>query len=344
MKKILLVSHEMTYTGAPRSLLNIAKILLRLNYEVSVYTLEDGNFKREYEKIGLSVQRVPEKKQWLQLLKEYDVAIFNTIFTLSLCIESQNIIRSILYIREAENIPDIGIGSGIPVENIKNIKEAICLSEYAKAFIMAKYRPKKLTVIHNFVNDEYHGELNLIKNNTINFMISGTVEWRKGHDNVINAYLCMPEELRRISQLHIVGRMPEWSKPFWKHLIPKDEPSIIYHGEISDEKERISLYKRMNVFIVASRDEACSLVALEGAMLGKALILSENTGAKYLDVDGKYIYTTEDIGALSRKMCQLTSRKELIIRGGKMRRQYLKTSTSKKYEAQIKKIIDGEEK
>ena len=72
MKKILLVSHEMTLHWSTEKSFKYSKNTFAfINYEVSVYTLEDGNFKREYEKIGLSVQRVPEKKQWLQLLKEY---------------------------------------------------------------------------------------------------------------------------------------------------------------------------------------------------------------------------------------------------------------------------------
>ena len=49
-QKILLVSHEMTYTGAPRSLLNIAKILKKSGTEVDVWTLKKGDFQREFEK------------------------------------------------------------------------------------------------------------------------------------------------------------------------------------------------------------------------------------------------------------------------------------------------------
>ena len=95
----------------------------------------------------------------------------------------------------------------------------------------------------------------------------------------------------------------------------------------------------MNVFIIASRDESCSLVALEGAMLGKAVIMSENTGAKYLDKSAKYIYSTLNSDELCRKMSQLTSRKELILRGMNMRRMYKKTSTEKVFEKNFLRLI-----
>ena len=49
-KKILLVSHELTYSGAPRSLLNMAVLLKKQAYHVEVWSLQNGKFYKEFIK------------------------------------------------------------------------------------------------------------------------------------------------------------------------------------------------------------------------------------------------------------------------------------------------------
>lgn len=339
IRKILLISHEMTYTGAPRSLLNIACLLKKAGYEITVWTLQSGKFEREFSASGFNVSIMDtDSMAIVHKIRAYDLAILNTFFCAKLVSVIQPEVRTILYIREGKNIPDLVKNCHLHLEDIEQANEVICISEYAEKFIREQCSPKKLYVVHNFVKDEFDGGVNYPHNHEINYLISGTVEWRKGHDIALEAFLNMPEELRQITKLHIVGRKPEWSKAFWEGLIPNDK-RIIDHGEIEDEAERLRLYKKMNVFVIASRDEACSLVALEGAMLGKAVVFSENTGAQYLDVKKRRVYPTEDAGALCRQMCELTSRTRLVLEGAGMRRQYLKTSTEKQYLKQIEKVI-----
>ena len=50
IKKILLTTHELTYTGSPHSLLRIAKVLKKNNFYVEVWSLRDGDFKNEFQK------------------------------------------------------------------------------------------------------------------------------------------------------------------------------------------------------------------------------------------------------------------------------------------------------
>lgn len=331
---VLLVSHEMTYTGAPRSLLNIAKILKKSVRSIHVWTINDGIFKKEFEAEGIEVQRVPLQIEESEVSK-YQIVILNTIFTAHLVKEMQQYTRTILYIREAMNIPFLVEMCKLSIDDLLDAKEIVCVSEYAEKFIKENYNPKRLSIIHNWVPDEYAGKLNIVRDGIIHFMISGTYERRKGYETVIDAFLMMPDELKGKTRLHLVGPMPDWSKDYWEMLRNRYDARIIEHGAIVNEEERIRLYKRMNVFIVASKDEACSLVALEGAMLGKVVLMSENTGAQYLDVKKKGIFKTNDIADLAWKMCQLTSRRELILRGLEMRVSYMKTSTCRRFERDL---------
>ncbi|MBX9229543.1 glycosyltransferase family 4 protein [Coprococcus catus] len=340
-KSILLVSHELTYTGAPRSLLNMADVLRELGWQVDIWTCKRGEFQEEFNKKGYRVDFIDfENSQWLYKLKEYQVAVFNTVFTAELCVRAQCILRSILFIREAGNISQLVRECGISEKTLRNINEIFCVSDYAKRMIRLQCHSTNIRVIHNWVKDESFHRMNWVKDSMIHYLVSGTVEYRKGIDIAVQAFLNMPEILRSITTLHIVGRVPEWSHDYWEQVVPKNNKRIIFHGEIQNERERMELYKKMNVFVVSSRDEACSLVALEGAMLGKVVIMSENVGAQYVLKDNSdCLYEVENVAQLTRKMSQFTSRRKLLVEGLMMRKRYLETSTKKIYRKKLEEYI-----
>ena len=61
VKNILLISHELTYTGAPLSLLKAAQVLKEEGYNIITVSLVDGDLKQEFEKVG---KVVISKKLW----------------------------------------------------------------------------------------------------------------------------------------------------------------------------------------------------------------------------------------------------------------------------------------
>jgi glycosyltransferase involved in cell wall biosynthesis len=99
-----------------------------------------------------------------------------------------------------------------------------------------------------------------------------------------------------------------------------------------------------DVVVVPSRDESCSLVALEGAMMGKPLIVTENVGAKYLvnDLNG-WVVRTEDEVSLRKAFIEAIDKPELLKAMGKASRiEYLKTSTYEIFEKRfIEMVIDN---
>ena len=94
----------------------------------------------------------------------------------------------------------------------------------------------------------------------------------------------------------------------------------------------------MDVVIVASRDESCSLVALEGAMLSKPLIVTENVGAKYIVENGSngIIVKSDDVYSLKNAMMSMIdSRKSLASMGEKSRLLYDKLASMQKHKKDL---------
>ena len=60
MKKILLISPELEYTGALNMLLNFTKALKENNYAPKILSYEPGPFVREFDKLGVLVEIIDE--------------------------------------------------------------------------------------------------------------------------------------------------------------------------------------------------------------------------------------------------------------------------------------------
>ena len=298
-KRIALLSHEMTYTGAPNSLLNIASTLKKRGHSVTVYTLENGIFESEYKSKGFKVNNftvlTATEQQRTLFSQNYDLLICNTVFCAKSAYLMQNKMPVLLYIREAENLPFIMSSCNISDEYVNNIRNVVCVSEYAYKFISANYTPSNLWIVHNF----------LIK-----------------------------------PVLHIAGRTPDWSHDYWQD-INFNSYGVVFHGEISDRSEMIKLIKRVNVSVVPSFDESCSLSALEGAMCGKALIVTENVGAKYIvDEYNGFIVKTGSVSSLRNAMEDMIRNADRLKEMGAVSAyRFKKSCGEKKYYQNLKKVF-----
>lgn len=314
-KRILLISHEMTYTGAPRSLLNLALLLRSRGNYVKVATLKSGPFEKEYRKYGFIVRHYYEERYNYSLLTyKQDLVIANTIFSGNFAIQAQQYVPTILYIREARNLPRLLHENSIPASVITDAENVVCVSEYAADFIRETYHPKSIYILHNFINKKfgYKPLKNVLCDGKIHFLISGTIEERKGHDIAIKAFDILPTNISNKVVLHVVGRIPEWSHEYYESLKLDAKDNVVYHGEIKNTSKMFQLYESVNVVLIPSLDESCSLVALEGAMHGKFLLLSENVGAKYLVTENGLVIPANSVKELSDAIIYIVNNSRIL--------------------------------
>ncbi len=345
-KKVLLYSHEFTYTGAPHSLLRICKVILKLGHYVEVWGPIDGEFKKEFENLGVKTRIIPYSALKLQNIKQaianFNLAIVNTMIPHLAYLAISQIIPTIWYIREATNMPDICKGVPLREEALKKANQLYCVSEYAADFIKKHYN-KNVKVIHNCVEDFGPISKNIINNNIINFVSLGTITERKAFDIYLNAFEKLPKEYQKRAHLYFAGRLISERKNYWEPILKQAEQNenITYVGEITNIDEKIKFMKKMNVVVVPSRDESCSLVVLEGASMGKPLIVTENVGAKYMvNKNNGIIVKTNDIDSLSQAYKYFIDNVSLIPKMSKASREsYEKQATIDLYEQNIGKMI-----
>ncbi len=342
-RKILLISHEMTYTGAPNSLLNMARLLRSEGWSVTVRTLVNGNFSREYLRYGFRVRWIDETlsaKDCREISSNYDLVICNTVFCAKVACWLQEYVKTILLIREAENLPEILSTHNIDEGYVRNAENVVCVSEYAERFIAKTYSPRRLWVLHNFlIMPPFHRpSTNKVRGGKVHLLIAATIEKRKGINVAIDAVKSLPKGISSQLVLDIAGRKPEWSRKFWEKLIPKNDDRFVYHGEVTHGKN--GLFKRANVILVPSLDESCSLTALEGGMFGKPLIVTENVGAKYLTEGSGFVVKTGSVDELANAIKFFVLHKDILDSAGKICfEQFKDTSTKRVYYAKFSEII-----
>ncbi|SEA29911.1 Glycosyl-transferase family 4 [Pseudobutyrivibrio sp. ACV-2] len=337
-KKILLVSFEMTYSGAPVAVLKMARVFRSIGYQVDIWTLHDGPFTTEFSNDGFDIVSInyPSDAGYEldNKLKDYRLCICHTIFCSEIARYIQRVLKTVLYIHEADNIEELIKNCDIMPDDFLNINRYWCVSEYAKQKILDKYQLENLDILPNYVEEYILKENNVDFEKKLKLCLAGTIEFRKGLDVVVSAIDNLPVEVKKSIELHIIGRIPEWSQDYASKYI--NHECVVYHGEIRDITKLYRLYSSMDLFIIASRDESCSLVALEAAMLKKALLVTENTGAKYIVDNPKCILKTGDTHELANQITEFIKNRSLLnYEGKKNYRNYKKKASISNYKKKL---------
>ena len=345
MKKVLLISHELTITGAPLSLKGIAA-LLKEDYELTFWSMKDGVLRSTLEKelnITPQIVHLCTADNYInicQTMAKFDLVIVNTV----VCNRFANIcedfnIPYIWIIREAKDIP--GYQKRFP-ELFKTIKKCknnlYVVSEFTQIFLQDLLNIK-IKVIHNFVKDEYKNTT-IKLSSKVNFIFVGTIHRNKGLKVLIEALNLLPEQYKNSYTLSILGENVDKRYQDELYKTQNNNKSINWCGVITAEA-RQKKFEESDVFIVPSFYEASSRVALEACMMGRPVIVTENVGAKYM-VNDKTGWHVKARDTESLKICIeniLENPQILPEMGEEARKMYLKTSTPEIYRKNLDKII-----
>lgn len=342
-KKILLYTHELSYTGAPTSLLRISKVLLEYQCSLEVWSAKEGAYWKEFDARNIPVKIVSPQDilNHVNEMLSFDLAIANTIVSWKFYDECRKYIPTIWYIREAHMIPKYFVKNHYWESVFKTADELYCVSEYAAKFIYENYN-QSVRVVQNCVEDFYNPlSTKTMISFPIKILMLGSLTERKGFKIAIDALLSLEEELQNKLHLSFAGQIIKNDKQnkYVKELLEKSDtyPNIQYLGEIQDRDSIMRLYEESDVVLVPSQDESCSLVALEGAMQAKPLILSENVGAKYMVTEKNgWVFPTDDVNALANIFIELIYQKEqLYFMGQESRKRYTELASMDYYRKAI---------
>lgn len=353
-KKILMVTNELSYSGAQLSTFAQCDILRQAGAEVNVWSLKEGELYEKYIEQGVDVKIVQPhefERSFIQdRIKQFDLVIICTVLSIAAADACRKLVPTIFYIRSDGRLIVHFLQKTITFQkdyerfySLKNAQYVVAVSDYCGDWVKENINPN-VYVINNFLEDKYEEYANVSiagrKNGRkigrrIKFLALGSIEHRKGFDVYLDAFEALSHEERNRCELHFAGRLLKGSEDYYDTIIRRAAriENCFYHGEITDRDEIYRLIMKCDVIVVPSRNESSSRVAIEGAMMAKPLVVTADIGAKYLvNEQTGWIVETGSPGSLEAAFrFALSARKKLAKMGNCARQMYLETSTPKIY-------------
>lgn len=375
MKKILFIIHEASATGAPFVINNLLKTSYSKENECFVLSIYGGVLEEDlknnaqvsilYEKKQRNfINKVIEKffmiqNEYLKLLNKgfFDLVYINSVASLtrlpSLDFFKKN--KCILHVHEGPVLIKNLEAEVLLEKEINKFSKLIFVSHFVKDAIISKYGidTSKFKVIPPVIRNLNYSEseLNLLKFNKNSFVVcsTGSMNYIKG----VDVFLQIAKN---------VIHMAEIDRPIFFIWIGTKGSAEIRNHTLADLTEMelgnnvrflsntdaiISYFKESDVFLLTSREESFSMVAMENAILGNPVVcFDKGNGTKeFINNENGYVVPYMDIEAASNAILELYNDAELLKKKSeaikRMSIQFYGDNMAKQIFDVIDEVIDG---
>lgn len=348
-KNILIVSHDLSLSGAPILVYSLAKELISQGYFITVISPNDGELKDKYLELGIPVILDKEldnsnTDEFKRFLANFDLVIANTILNWRVIYSAKETnVPSIWYIHESKFGIDL-IKKHIEIKKAFSICNKVIFpcnytkNEYHNTL---KKETNNLLTIHTGITVD--GQMSTTKHSkNINIIDVGSIEERKGQDILIEALKKLPKQSKKNIKIFFIGRILD--NTFYKLLLRKKDKNIktIFTGQLT-HKETLKKINNSDIFILSSRDEVLPLTILEAMGCGKAIIAPNITGIPELIKDDKngLLFQKDNSNELAKKIIKLTNNEDKRIKlGNAAKNDFLKKFTIKPFSEKFIEEID----
>jgi len=279
----LLVTHDLSASGAPKVVFDMARTLLGRGWQVVVMSPEDGPFRERLLAIGADVMVEPgvleAKNGAVAFARNFDVVVANTVLSWALLPLLAPLTRTFLYAHETGLAADLAANPAFGAA-LRGASGVWAGSERSAAVL----RPLGVDpVVLEYGTEAIDAPLVEVRGREVTIALLATVEPRKGQDLAIKAFPLLPPKLRERCHLRLHGRPHDL--PFARTIaeIAAPEPRITIGPELDLEAYRAAL-GAADIVLCPSRDDTLPLVSLDALAAGKVLICSGDVGtAAYLE-------------------------------------------------------------
>ncbi|RJP65599.1 MAG: glycosyltransferase [Ignavibacteriales bacterium] len=179
-------------------------------------------------------------------------------------------------------------------------------------------------LVPNLVNNDFVPGAAKHNPVTKNIFFVGRLEYRKGADLLIQAFIqIIEEEKYNDAQLYFVGKDQYWNdygktfQEYWCEKLTSQQLSKIHFLQFLPHDELIERLAESRVCVFPSRWEPFGNVALEAILAGVPVIVPKGTGlAEIVDRDYDWLFEAENIGELKNVLKKALDETEdnLILR------------------------------
>ncbi|WP_294405844.1 glycosyltransferase [uncultured Clostridium sp.] len=349
---ILLVSHNLSLTGAPRAIINMAKEI-RKNGDIPVIAaFTPGPMEEEIKNEGILlvyINRMDVEKEFkgeklFSFFNIFDYIVFNTIVTLELAekIAHTNPTK-IAWIHEAEyEFAKAEERKQNLYRGFEAIDYIYSVGNYSKKYTDRYLKNRKSDILLYSIKDMLNNKENEIKEKRekLIFAMVGALSERKGHLVLIEAINYLPIDILNSIEFWIIG--PQGEKKVAEKVQDVQTDYFKYFGPMPYEK-LMKTMEEIDVILCPSLDDPMPMVVTEAMMQKKVVLVTENTGTASLIDNGinGFVVKTNNPKALADKIKEIyINKSELNNIGEKGRNIYEDYFTENYFTENVKKIFD----
>jgi glycosyltransferase involved in cell wall biosynthesis len=305
-KKVLLISHELSLTGAPIALHYLAQSLTEQGNCPIVLSPFDGKMREEIlnDDIPVIIYNGIYATDFLNNHAScFDLIILNTVVTFRAVNQLADSTTPVMWwIHDSDaSYNEGGFGKCLPVPLPRNVN-IYCGGEYARTRLLNYYPMYSAEDFLYYVPDYADMAKQVDKyplgslNGKVLFAVIGMQDPRKGHDILAQAVMELEaSEIDRCKFLFVGQKYDSKIFGLIMNLCDKYPNNIKYIPEVS-RKELISIYNQLDCVICSSRDDPMPVFVTEAMLMSKLIICSENTGSAELinKIGGGLTYANND--------------------------------------------------
>lgn len=281
-KKILLLSHELSLTGAPLVLFNAALILKKNGYHPVFMSPFDGELRDVVldHDIPVVIEKNITKanKAIWNWIASFDLVWVNTLsFSYLIDDLSADGIPAVWWLHEGDISYEI-IGMN------KMPKSSKIIDTYAVGTLAINSYKKYLE--RNDISCLLYGVPDERPKDKIRFVLSGTISNRKAQDIFVDAIMLLDEKVMEQCEFTIIGSIIE--QYIYDQIVSKAANiSNLHIMESVRHEQMLQMYENIDVIVCPSRVDPMPVVVTEGLMNSKICIVSDHTGFADIITSGK---------------------------------------------------------
>lgn len=316
-KSVLVLTHELSLTGAPLVLIQAVKVLIQSGFDVLVVSPENGPLKETYMKMNVPVIIDPQIQSefgYIKIAYDFNFVIVSTV-VLWECIEafSKTSLPVLWWVHDSR----IGYENYLRYVLPETIGENIllyCGGDYAQK-VITEYRPLYPASILLYGVEDFSSQIpktvdrkywNLPEDKMI-FANIGQITQRKGQDILVKAIHLMPKEILRNCVFIFVGTVID--RGIYKSINELQEvypQNIVYIKQMPYDLLK-EFYREIDGVICSSIDDPLPAFVSEALLMSRLCICSSNTAFRSIITSGEngYLFESGNAEELSSIICEV---------------------------------------
>ncbi|MBE9473257.1 MAG: glycosyltransferase [Chloroflexi bacterium] len=307
-KKILIVSHELSLTGAPLILSDLARYLTEQGYAITVLSPIQGQLEKTYQEFGAEVIINPlilrDSRELLRYIESCDLLLANTILAWRAIYAAKALAKPcIWWVHESQF--GLDYSSQYPyVIGAFQAADVLGFPTQATADLYAEFTfEEKIEILHSGLDTtkldpSHHSIANEGNHRRLTLVNVASYEPRKGQDILVKSLDQLPADVE--VECFLIGRKLDWWFSQKLSFMARRRQNLHVLGELPNEKV-LAYIQAADVFVLPSRDEALPMTLLEAMYFSKGIIASRSGGITEIIEHGEngLIFEIEDYQQLA---------------------------------------------